>query len=509
MMARSRSGITAAVAAIVLVSGVPVAVAWTNHSTARTAADPQPAAGPAVQPQRSLPQPGIPPPSPTRPPLSFTFKTAPYRIHTAPRADFPYAQRGPIALVEKGIHDASGVRMVRIGGRLRDHPVNQARYGIDNLESYVVSHDRRYLNRAKAQAGRLMRRANKAGGAWYLPYPFEFKLHNEPTDRMVPPWYSAMAQGYGVTLFVRLYEVTKDEKYRTAADRVFASFLRPRATAKPWTVWVDASDHLWLEEYPGRSPDRTLNGHLFAIFGLWDYWRLTSDERAKTLFRGALTTVRDYLPRLRAKKWISQYCLTHPAVHAEGYHLIHIRLLRRLFTLSHDITFLRDAETFNADYPPPGVSGVVRFAAGAHQGVKFTAKGAVRSRKTVRLGKAASARTDQRIRIQGQPGLWYRITAGPFDGYFVREKYAVVALKGQSVEYTNSPGRPATMTAHKTYTGLTFADDGTVVSRQKVAPAEDTSFDAVAVGWWNGREYLLAGTGPLTGRWIHRATLSD
>jgi hypothetical protein len=139
--------------------------------------------------------------------------------------------------------------------------------------------------------------------------------------------------------------------------------------------------------------------------------------------------------------------------------------------------------------------------------VQFTAEGAVRSRKTVRLRTSGTAPADRRVRVRGQPGYWYRITAGTFAGYHLREKYAAVALPGRSAGQEHHPA-PETMTAHKSYTGLTFADDGTVLSRRTTVPVEDTPIDVVAVGWWNGREYQLARTGPLAGWWIHRAALS-
>ncbi|MGW4947392.1 D-glucuronyl C5-epimerase family protein [Actinoplanes sp. NPDC004185] len=498
-MPRSRSGSAAAVAAILLVAGVPSAVVLTHRDTGRVTVRLAPApplgSAQAMRPR----QPGS-----ARAVLPYPFKADAYGIHTAPREEYPYALTRPIALVDDGVHDASGVRMYKIGDRLYDHPVYQARYGIDSLESYVRTDDERYLSRAELQAARLMRRADKTGGAWYLPYPFGFSLHGVASDRRVPPWYSAMAQGQALTLFVRLYEITKDATYRNAADRLFAGFLRPRATSKPWVVWVDSRNHLWLEEFPGRAADRTLNGHLFAIFGLWDYWRLTSDERAKTLYQGALTTVRDYFSRYRNENWISRYCLTHPARLSDKYHFIHIRQLNRLYTLTHDGAFLRLAETLTADYPPPAVTGEVRFAAGTHQGVKFSAGGTVAGRRSLRLTAASRAPADRRERIHGQPGYWYRITAGPLAGYHVRENHALVALLGRSVSYDYHPARPATMMANETYTGFQFAANGSVLSRQKVMPAESTSFGVVASAWWNAREYVLAQTGPLAGHWIPR-----
>ena len=532
-MPRFRSVLLVAVAALSMVAaGAPpasAAPAALAGATPQQSLEPQPAppdsglpdltdaspldGGQALPP--SKPVPSAPEPEASRlgeaavaaAPLTFTFRASPYAIYTAPRDQYPYRRLHPTPLVDTGVHDASGVRMHRIGNTLYDHPVGQASYGIDNLETYVLNGDQRYLDRAKAQAARLMLRARKVGGAWYLPYPFDFYLHGRQSERMAAPWYSAMAQGQAITLFVRLFEVTNDPTYRTAADGVFASFLRPKATSSPWVVWVDSQRHLWLEEYPKAAADRTLNGHMFATFGMWDYWRLTQDERAKALYQGALTTVANYFTAFRNTKWISQYCLSHPTSLSDKYHLIHISELLRVFTMTRGLAFLRLAETLMADYPPPGVTGSVRFAAGTHQGVRFNSNGTVAGRRNLTLTRASTAPTNERIRIQGQPGYWYRITAGALAGHHVQEQFAIVALQGRSVYYPNYPARRATMAANKTFVGFEFAGDGAVLSQVSVTPTAATSFGAIASARWNAREYLLAETGPLAGRWINRGTL--
>ena len=70
--------------------------------------------------------------------------------------------------------------------------------------------------------------------------------------------------------------VTGDDAWRTAADRTFASFLVGRRTGGPWVSEKDADGHLWLEEYAAPTgkpaPDRTFNGHNFAISGLYEYY---------------------------------------------------------------------------------------------------------------------------------------------------------------------------------------------------------------------------------------------
>jgi hypothetical protein len=528
-MSRSRSVILAAVAAAMLVGTPPTGASAARPTAQQPTLAPQPDGpaalsplpdltsaspldgGEAVAPRNPVPaQPGgsrLGASAVAPPPLTFSFKTTAYGIYVPPRDKYPYHRTKPVPLVDGGTRDAAGVRMYKIGAKLYDHPVAQAQYGIDNVESFVINDDERYLKRAKAQADRLMAKARKVGNAWFLPYPFDFNLHGRTTDRLAAPWYSGMSQGQALTLFVRLFELTKEQKYKNAADGVFASFLRPRTAGAPWVVWVDAQKHLWLEEYPAKRPDRTLNGHLFATFGMWDYWRLTEDDRAKKLYQGALTTAADYFPSWRNANWISRYCLEHPTVLSEKYHLIHISEFLSMFALSRNITFLRHAETLSRDYPPPTVKGPVHLTAGSYVGVKFTAAGKVSARKTVQILRTSSAPTDRRVRIKGQPGLWYRITAGSLSGFYVQERPGRAYLRGQYVTYEYVPARRVVLAAGKSYTGFAFNADGTVIDKVTTKPTEATSISAVAAAVWNGTEYLLAGTGPLAERWIPRAAL--
>ena len=441
------------------------------------------------------------------PPLAFTFKANAYAVNDVPRENYPYRRTSAVPLVDTGVHDAYGVRMFKIGTKLYDHPVAQAQYGIDNLESYLLTSDVTYLDRAKAQAARLMLRARKVGDAWYIPYPFDFTLHGIASERLTAPWYSAMAQGQAMTLFVRLFEVTQNSTYQNAAAGVFASFLRSRTMGTPWTVWVDSVNHLWLEEYPAATPDRTFNGHLFATFGLWDYWRITKDDRAVTLIRGALTTVADNSTAWRRLNWLSKYCLSHPSVQSEKYHLIHINQLFKMYGITRNSGFVRYAENLSYDYPPPVVTGTVRLSAGNITGVTFTSTGTVVSRKTISLSRPSTAPADRRQRILGQPGLWHRITKGSLAGYFVQAKPGIVVLLGQHVTYDYYPARRVTLAAGKAATGYTFDTAGTVVTKQTVVPTVLTAFGATKTAVWNGVEYLLAGTGPLAGMWIRRSAL--
>jgi hypothetical protein len=434
--------------------------------------------------------------------LSFSFKQFGYAIYDLPREAYPYSLGYAIPRVDTDVHDSTGVRMYKIGTTLYDHPVGQAQYGLNNLESYLFTGDTFYLQRAQAQAQRLMARARNFNGGWYISYPFNFDLHGIPSARVYAPWYSSMAQGQALSLFVRLYDVTGQSQYRTAADGVFTTFLLPRGKAAPWTVFVDASGYLWLEEYAGPVPDRTYNGHMFAAWGIWDYWRLTKDDRARRLWDGALSTAGIYAQAFRTPLWVSKYCLAHRVLSA-SYHAAVIGEFATLYTMSRNPGFALNVDNYEDDYPPFGVSGNVHFAAGTHSGVTFNSAGGVRSRRLLFLRSASWAPANQRIRVKGQPGFWYRITAGGLAGYYVQEKPSgTIVLMGRYLTHNWAPARTAAMASGGQYVGYRFNVAGAVTGSLTVKPTTATTFAASQTTYWNAIRYVLASSGPLDGYWV-------
>ena len=112
------------------------------------------------------------------------FATLGYVQQPIPAAAHPYALAAAVSLVDTGVHDADGVRMIRIGTKLFDHPVAQAQYGLANVASFDLTTDTRYLDRAIAQATRLVDAKVVSRDAWYFPYPFDFALHGRVAETM-------------------------------------------------------------------------------------------------------------------------------------------------------------------------------------------------------------------------------------------------------------------------------------------------------------------------------------
>ncbi|MDA1359262.1 D-glucuronyl C5-epimerase family protein [Glycomyces luteolus] len=404
-----------------------------------------------------------------------------------------------------------------------DQPVTQIQFALGCITSYRNETDPTrkalFLKRAKAQAGRLLETRVETRGAWYFPYPFDFTHTTHSGVEYQAPWYSGMAQGEAISLFIQLSDlegVTEEERtlYRAAADGAFASLLLAD-DGTPWVVNRNSAGYLWIQEYPGNTPgtgDYTYNGMIFAMFGLWDYIDATGSELAMALWDGACTTIERYFPLLRNLRWISFYCQTH-RIPAQTYHQHHINLLRQLHWQTGSPRFARMTDQLTDDYPWVSLAtgSNIAFAAGTHTLYKFdtdsdgdyvaSKNDKELARKTVTFGRATQAPANRRRRIKGR-GVYYRINAGGYAGWWIGESFPKSYLVGEYVPTVCHPARTLTFPANTEVTCYKVGTDGRFSSSRvvKFANRSNAPFDRRSVV--NGRPMYRISAGSLTGYWV-------
>jgi hypothetical protein len=386
--------------------------------------------------------------------------------------------------------------------------VAQAQDGLYALSDHRLTGEARYLERAVLNAQRLIDRHVLVEDAWYYPYPFDFLLHGRGDFAMRAPWFSGMAQGQVLSLFTRLNEVTGDQKWLDAAVATFNSFRYAPTQDLPSTVNIDSSGYLWLEEYP-RWPtsdsDRTLNGHVFSAFGLYDYHMRTGDPLARDLWNGALANTRWHLPNgFRNPNYASFYCLAHGITPAD-YHEIHQEQMLYLHAGTGDFVWAQYADTLRGDYPPPVVSGTVMFEPGSHTVYKFTG-GTITATKTVSFSQQSSAPADRRARIVGRE-IYYRITAGTFSGYWVLENYQRAWMAGQKNTVIYPLSRTVLIPAGSR-SAYQYSATGARTASKTIQPTQPTSAPFSTSAVINGRAHVLVTAGSLANYWLPSAGLT-
>lgn len=198
-----------------------------------------------------------------------------------------YRERGSTAdVLAQWPHDANGVVMVDYGdGPPVYNPTTVANYGIGLYERYLQTSDVTYLRRFLVQATWLRDSAMDTNGRFVY-------LFDLPARGLSAPWWSAMAQGQGISALVRAYRATGDESYLRAAEKAF----RPCTVPVPAGVTSGSGGELWLEEYAATArPTQVLNGSVFAMWGVWDLWRVTHRGDVRAVFDRATATLGTHL----------------------------------------------------------------------------------------------------------------------------------------------------------------------------------------------------------------------
>lgn len=163
------------------------------------------------------------------------------------------------------------------------NPVTIAQFGLESFELYLQTKDKKYYHSFLDVANWLSN--NQFEGRWL--YNFEIEDRN-----LKKGWISAMAQGQAISLLLRAWQVSQDSIYLNVASNAF-EFFKINNLVEGVAYPVD--DVTWYEEYPNpQKPSHVLNGHIYALFGLWDYYRVIKDETALELFeKGKNAVIKD------------------------------------------------------------------------------------------------------------------------------------------------------------------------------------------------------------------------
>lgn len=249
--------------------------------------------------------------------------------------------------------DANGVPLFSYNNQLYYHPVMIGHRVIWALSDYNNTHDEKYLTFAKNSLQALIDRSTREANKMYFPYMFDFSPW-ATTVTYTAPWYSGMAQGVLLSAISRLYYFTEDNYYKSVADSVFNTFRDFDSPIS--TVYISKNngmgvedDYYWVDEYPHEVRRFVLNGSISGSFGLYDYWWVFNNEKARKLFSMQMTTIKKHILLYRNPGKISFYCLKFKDLNST-YHVIHQKLLNQCFLYTGDHYFTTVSYVFFTDY---------------------------------------------------------------------------------------------------------------------------------------------------------------
>jgi heparosan-N-sulfate-glucuronate 5-epimerase len=242
-----------------------------------------------------------------------------------------------------GPYDSVGIPMLDYRGKIgrQYNPIAIAQYGLGNYNQFRQSGNRKLRDKSFVAADWLVTHLeqNSHGLAvWNHHFDWEYR------DRLRAPWYSALAQGQGISLLVRAYKESGCSQYLEAAQRALASFSKPVNAGG--VAFTDERGDLWFEEYIVSPPTHILNGFIWAAWGVYDYFLATQDKAAQDLFLHAVQTLLRNLDHYDLGFWslYEQSGTRLPMVASPFYHQLHIVQLRIMHRLTGEQQFSQVAD---------------------------------------------------------------------------------------------------------------------------------------------------------------------
>ncbi len=156
-------------------------------------------------------------------------------------------------------------------------------------------------------------------------------------------WISGMAQGLAIQTLGYAYNITGDTCYLRNAECAMQP-LFVNWTKGGVTDFHPSHNGTWYLEYAYTNKIRVLNGFLYTLIALHDYYKITNNADALCLFKMGVNDLVVHLKQYDTGDW-SAYSLTSGSANL-FYHKIHIDLLRTLYGTTSNSTIKYYADLF-------------------------------------------------------------------------------------------------------------------------------------------------------------------
>ncbi|MCB9258881.1 MAG: polysaccharide deacetylase family protein [Ignavibacteriales bacterium] len=198
---------------------------------------------------------------------------------------------------------------------------------IKDYTKFKSEKDSSYLNTIYKYSDWLKTNAEIRNDFAVWPYHFKFTKYDMDYD-----WCGSWALGTILSSISRRIEISGDSSFINLAEKTVNTF--ETKIEDGGILYVDEDKNLWFEEYPTIPPNHVLNGHITGLFGLYDYWRITDNKKAKILFDLGIKTVVENLDKYDSGYW-SYYDQQYPYVADYYYHKgVHIPQLKVLYQIT-------------------------------------------------------------------------------------------------------------------------------------------------------------------------------
>lgn len=150
-------------------------------------------------------------------------------------------------------------------------------------------------------------------------------------------WISSMYQGQALSLFLRAYQHFNDQSLLDYCHKIFPFFEIDYSEGG--VRRTDSRGYTWFEEYPTKEPSFVLNGFIYTVLGILDYYRVTNDQRSKSLYEDCIETLKHNVHKYHRFYWSVYDQLKLELVSYYYQKNVHIPLMGILHELTGETIF--------------------------------------------------------------------------------------------------------------------------------------------------------------------------
>lgn len=232
--------------------------------------------------------------------------------------------------------DENNIPLLNIDGENKYFPVTIAQYALGNFDMYLDTKDEKYFDVCINCANWFVENLGEITPGLYG----YINDYDESVYKLKSPWLSTLAQGQVMSLLSRCYSVNHNKDYKECAKKLLKSYTVLN-NEKGTLAYLNGK--YFYEEYPSDTPSFVLNGFIFSLWGLLDFYKACDSDEAYRLYEQGLESLIQNLQYYDIKKihW-SKYDL-YPFkienIASIFYHNLHIEQLKAMYLLTDNNVF--------------------------------------------------------------------------------------------------------------------------------------------------------------------------
>jgi hypothetical protein len=189
-------------------------------------------------------------------------------------------------------------------GKPHYYPISIGQYALAVFNSYSSSNSEEKKNhflRIAEWFDETKIETENTGVFWLTDIP-------KPEYKVDKPWKSAFTQSRAISTLLRAWQITNNQNYLSIATKALIPFT---ISNKEDGVSAFTKHGKFYEEYVAVEPTMVLDGHMFSLLGLYDYYRAVpgdidgyGNKLAKDLFDEGIESLIRWLPEYDMGYWL-------------------------------------------------------------------------------------------------------------------------------------------------------------------------------------------------------------